>query len=89
MEKILENAIVQAPGLVVLVVLVWVFLKHISERDKSYLNAMKDLHHEHIAAREQSQAVVKENTEVLQHNTIAVNNLSSIVSRIKNGGKGV
>ena len=58
MEKLLEIAATQVPGLVVLTVLVTIFLRREKERDAF----IQQLHAEHIDARRQSVDAIKENT---------------------------
>lgn len=65
MEKLLEQAAQQVPSLVVLVVIVVVFLRHLAERDK----VMLQLHAEHEEALKASRDVIKENTAAFAVNT--------------------
>lgn len=59
MEKLLETVATQTPGLVVLVILVRWFLAHMQGRD----DFLKELHHEHMLARETSREALYENTK--------------------------
>lgn len=65
MEKLLESAAVQAPGLVVLVILVIVFLKHMRERDVS----IESMNRENLEARAHSRSVIEHNSEIVGHNS--------------------
>ena len=69
-EKLLEQVVSQAPGLVIMYLLVSSFLKAQKERDELFSKAqaerddvIKNLHTEHLAARGESREAIRENTE--------------------------
>lgn len=57
--KILTVAMQEAPTLVVLCFLVYVFLKHLKDRD-TFIRGLQD---EHLAAREESKECIRDNTK--------------------------
>ncbi len=77
MEEILKNALAQAPGLVVLVVLVIVFLKAMAKRD----DFIKGLTDEHIAERRLQREVITLNTLAAGTNTAALNNVAHVINK--------
>lgn len=76
MEEILKGAVSQAPGLVVLVFIVVVFLKHMAKRDE----LIKGLTDEHIAERRLQREVIRENTIAAANNTTALNNVAHMLN---------
>lgn len=58
MSKILEQALIQSPGLVALLYMLIIVLRHIEKRDVF----IRQLHDEHIQARRESQAAIHDNT---------------------------
>lgn len=84
MEKFIETAVTQAPGLVVLVFLVKTFLGRDKERDAF----IQQLHQEHLAARGESRDAIKENTLSNRAVTEAMLTLNTTVqSRLLNNIK--
>lgn len=87
-QKAISEAIQQVPGLVVLSVVVWLFvkvifrfIKHIEDRGQ----VMQQLHREHIEARNQAKVSIDENTQTMRANTQAITNLTVVVERQRNG----
>lgn len=64
MEEILKEAAKQAPALVLMVFVVWAFLKHLGSRD----SMMKGVFDEHVDERRESRKVIEENTKALRDN---------------------
>ena len=80
LKDALSEAIRQVPGLVVLTVVVWIFvkvifrfIKHIEDRGKIFEN----LHREHMEERAASR-------QVLSGVTIAIKALTVVVERLRN-----
>ena len=73
MEKILENAASQSPGLVIMVIIVMVFVKYLKSRDE----LIRDINNEAADARREQQRVIQENTVAATQNTGALNNVAS------------
>ena len=77
MEELLAKLATQAPSLGVLVFIVWFFLKHMTARDE----LIRDINRESLAARAESREAIRDNTEVMQNNTEALNELRITVER--------
>ena len=75
MDDLLKTAVSQAPGLVVLVIIVTVFLKYMSKRDE----LIKGLTDEHLAERKIQRDVIERNTIAAGVNTQALNNVAHIL----------
>ena len=69
MNDILEHALNQVPSLVVLVLVVWIFLKHLKERDAAYYAEMAKINSEGLEARLETRKVIEHNTAVIEKNT--------------------
>lgn len=85
MEKILENAVGQAPGLVVLIVLVFAFLKRDRERDVMAVERdqfIRQMHEEHLLARKESRDAIADNADATRENTTALGMLRSTVESL-------
>lgn len=83
MDDFLVKILPQAPPLVVMVVLVWVFLRAMEKRDLLFTNTMRSLHGEHLEAREASREAIKENAVNTKENTSALNKLTTTIEVIK------
>lgn len=69
--KFLSTALQQAPNLVVLCFLVYVFLKHLKDRDLF----IRGLQEEHLAARAESKECIRDNTKSNRELIDALNHL--------------
>ena len=58
MDKLLDTAATQAPGIVILFLMVNLFLRRDKERD----SFIQSLHQEHLLARAESREAIRENT---------------------------
>lgn len=67
---LLESA-KQVPALAVLCFVVWMFLGKLS----MFVEAFRELHKEHIDAREQSREAIRDNTKAMHENTNVVTHL--------------
>lgn len=65
MENILTKAAEQAPSLVVLCGVVWLFLKHL----RGYNVLLRDMNNENSEARQHSRDVIEKNTAAVGQNT--------------------
>ena len=79
LSKVLEEAAKQVPSLVVLVIVVWLFLKFMHQISNQFTGAMTELHKDHLAAREQSRTAITDNT-------IALRELTSVVNVVRENG---
>jgi hypothetical protein len=81
--EILEKIGQQVPALAVLVVVVWLFLKASSEQRTEYLKTqgdsrdqwlgtIKEMHLEHLDAREQGRVVLKANAMAMESVAVAI-----------------
>ncbi len=61
------------PSLVVLVIVVWLFLKFMHQISNQFTATMTELHKDHLAARDQSRIALADITEALRDLTTVVN----------------
>lgn len=78
METLLELG-KQVPALAVLVVVVWVFVRHIEKTQEHNRDTWREMQSENINARAESREVIRENTISAKQNTQAVNELTNAV----------
>jgi hypothetical protein len=76
MDDILKSAMSQVPGMVVLVIVVFYFLKYMGKRDE----LIKGLTDEHLSERKIQRDVIERNTVAAGVNTAALNNVAHILS---------
>ena len=69
----------QAPALLLMVAIVYFFLKYLESRDR----AMKALFDEHLDARTQSRQVIRENTECLRQNAATRVHVTEALKQLK------
>lgn len=79
MDALLEKMLTNGSPLVVLVVIVYVFLKHIKENNAEMRELLKQFHGEHILARKETTDAVEKNTSAMMENTMAVRALAESV----------
>ena len=65
-ETLIKEALVQAPSLCVLVVVVFLFLRFMERLNQSLQQMMKELTQQHIDERVNSRRVIEENSQVLR-----------------------
>lgn len=65
-ETLIKEAMVQAPALCVLVVVVFLFLRFMERLNQSLQQMMKELTQQHIDERVNSRRVIEENSQVLR-----------------------
>jgi hypothetical protein len=82
-EKIIEKVGDQAPSLVVLVGVVWLFLKHMTEiriatitvinqMQREWTESLKGIHAENMEARALSREAIKDNTTATRELTVKI-----------------
>jgi len=81
MEKILEGAIGQAPSLVVLVVVVVVFLKHLRDRDKEFSAVVREIAEREHDARKQSREVIAHCTNIIERSAVVMGQCVEALNR--------
>jgi ABC-type nickel/cobalt efflux system permease component RcnA len=81
METLLEKLLTNGSPLVVLVLVVWMFLRYLQSSREKDSEMMKEMHNQHIEARETSRLALKENAEVTRANTHALQELARVVTR--------
>lgn len=82
MENTLLEAAKQIPALSVLVVLVWLFVKHIEYANSAMRETIMEIHRENMEARITQREVIKENTTAGKENTIAMTKLTGAVENL-------
>ena len=83
MENLFTESAKQVPALTLMVVVIWIFMKHLAERDREARQTYKELINEHIDARHQSRTVIQHNTDALQQNAEARAELSAVLKEVK------
>ncbi len=79
MEIFIEKLLSQGSPLVVLVVVVVVFLKHIAAEGKQMRSMFEEMHNDHMTARKEVRETLEKNTSAMMENTIAMRGLSRAV----------
>lgn len=72
MSEVLKQAAQQTPSLVVLVVVVWMFLRFMDQISARFASEMSALHKDHLDAREQARLALISNSEALSELTKVV-----------------
>lgn len=81
MEELLKSWGARVPELGVLVVVVWMFLKFMKEMRTEFSEAMKQLHSDHMTARDTTHEVIERNTEALLSNSKALAIIEESISK--------
>lgn len=86
LKTILTECVRQVPGLAILALVVWMFvkvimrfIKHIEDRAE----VITQMHKEHLDARNVSRQAIADNTVTMRENTTALNHLTDVVQRLK------
>lgn len=82
MEATLVEAAKQIPALTVLIVLVWIFVRHIEGTNAAMRETVMEIHKENMEARVAQREVIKENTTAGKENTIAMTRLTGAVENL-------
>jgi len=79
----------ELPAVAAVIAVVYLFIKHIETQSRSNQEFFRELHAEHITARQESQRIIQENTEAVKdgiqattRSTSAVQDLIRIVDRL-------
>lgn len=79
MEEMIKNALAHSPEMAALLVIVWMFLKHLKCRERSYTAAQSALYEESLEARKHSREVIEKNTEAVGHNNAALHEMTQVM----------
>lgn len=82
MENILLETAKQIPALSVLIVLVWIFVKHIENANAATRETIMEIHKENMEARSAQRETIRENTAAGKDNTIAMTKLTGAVESL-------
>lgn len=83
MDDLLKEAAKQAPALALMVVVVWMFIKHLASRDASMRDGYKTMFNEHLDARNESREVIQENTKALRENAETRGQVTEVIRQLK------
>ena len=78
MELLIKLA-TQIPNLAALCFIVFAYIKS----NERVITAIRDMHQEHLDAREQTRTVLTHNAEASEHQTRALDNLANTIERLK------
>lgn len=79
MEAFLEKMLTNGSPLVVLVVVVFLFLKHMRDASREVQVLLHQFHSDHILARKETKEAVDSNTKAMSENTLAIKALAESV----------
>jgi hypothetical protein len=86
MDKIIEKTLEQSPMVGLLVLVVWMFLKHLRDQATEQRALFDQIHSENMEARRHSQEVIEKNTQsnvrldsTVQGNTKATEELARLM----------
>lgn len=68
-EQMVQHFIDQSPSTAAVIILVVIFTKYISKRDRSWETTHREEIREHLAAREESREAIMSNTKAMMENT--------------------
>jgi len=83
MEDLLKEAIKQAPALTLMVIVVWMFIRHLAARDASMREGYKSIFNEHLDARKEAREVIQENTKALRENAETRGHVTEVLRQLK------
>lgn len=81
--EFLTDAIKQVPGLAVLGFVVWIFLKHLKERDDAFSEVFRQINETNLEARIESHETIQRCTVVLEKNIETRAELVSALHEVK------
>lgn len=87
MEEKIVSSLAQTPAILALLIIVWMFGKHLAKKDSTFTDSMKELHHDSVQAREQSRLVIERNTVEATNNTNALREMTSAMKDFVKGNK--
>lgn len=79
MDELISSLLLNGSPLVVLVIVVWLFLKHMAAGSKDLQDLLRQFHGDHILARKETKEAVDANTSAMTENTIAIRELAESV----------
>lgn len=68
-DTLIKHFLEQSPTTGAMIILVLIFTKYISKRDKSWEASHKEEVRDHLIAREESRAAIMSNTQAMMENT--------------------
>lgn len=71
MEPLFEKLISTGGPSVVVVLCVWIMLKHMADQAELNRQLFREIHGEHLTARKESQDVIRENSVVMREFAVA------------------
>lgn len=95
MEKeVLLKLVSAAPGTIAVIIVVFAFLKFGNKTTKAHSDAaiisaqvLRQMHEEHLDARDEAREIIKENSAVQKENTKAMNDLTVALMSLVNQRK--
>lgn len=85
MEVFIEKLLTQGSPLVVLVVVVWMFLRYLQVAREGDREVLKEMHTQHLEAREAMRKALVDNITSTKDNTMALLRLEQSVTRNGHG----
>lgn len=87
MDALLLKTAEQVPALTVMALIVWFFLRFCTRTSLDRDVLIREMHSEHIRAREESREVLRESAINIRENTKALLSLTLAVERVKTGDR--
>ncbi len=72
MEELLKESAKQVPNLAVLGFIVWIFVKHLDKRGQLFSDTTREMHGDHMAAREEMSKALSDNADALRQMASAI-----------------
>lgn len=82
MEEKALTALAQTPAILALLLIVWMFGKHLTKKDQVFTESLKEMHQDNIIAREQSRMVIERNTIEATNNTNALREVTQTMKEL-------
>lgn len=80
MEQLFLTTVTTGSPLIVLVLVVYLFLQHLKERDKMLIQQLNAMNQQHLEAREQMKDALLQNAQSTRENTKALQSLERAVA---------
>ncbi len=74
MEPLIEKLITTGGPSGVLIVCVWIFLKHLREESALNRELFKEIHEDHVSARQEAHVIIKENATAMREFAVVMRN---------------
>lgn len=78
----LEKLLPQAPGLVVAVLLAWMFLQYMRTREQTFNDVMKEIHNENIEARSKTRQALDACTRAMSENSVVCAQQTRMIEKL-------